>query len=404
MLRTDALDYHLPPEQLATHPVEPRDSARLLVIRRDNPERFEHAKVSDLPSLLDTGDRLVLNTTRVLPARFLGRREDTGGKVEGLYLHDAQPTDPTNTSPTPSPAPVWLAMLKARRHKPGSIVRLLRAGEATPYTLRMIAPEPDPPGTWRVEVHADHKDAPLDTPSVLEAVGLTPLPPYILAARRAASDPGDDPTDRAQYQTVYAGAEEANQGGSVAAPTAGLHFTPDLLDHLADKRITRTDVQLHVGAGTFKPVETEHIEDHPIHAEWCTMSPKAVGEISRTRAAGNRIVAVGTTSVRTIESYAAAIAAIGSTDPQHSTIPAHLSTRLLLTPGSPLIWTDALLTNFHLPRSTLMALVAAMLQHPDEPPAADATPPGVTRLKAAYHEAITKGYRFYSFGDAMLIL
>ncbi|MDQ7012712.1 MAG: tRNA preQ1(34) S-adenosylmethionine ribosyltransferase-isomerase QueA [Planctomycetota bacterium] len=396
MLRTDALDYHLPPEQLATHPVEPRDSARLLVIRRNDPERFEHAQVRDLPDLLDAGDRLVLNTTRVLPARFLGYREDTGGKVEGLYLHDAQPTDPTRPSP-----PVWLAMLKARRHKPGSIVRLLRAGKPTPYTLRMIAPEPDPPGTWRVEVHADRQDIPLDAPSVLEAVGLTPLPPYILAARRAASDPGDDPTDRAQYQTVYAGAEEANHGSSVAAPTAGLHFTPTLLDHLADKHIARTDVQLHVGAGTFKPVETTHVEDHPIHAEWCTMSSKAVGEITRTRAAGCKVVAVGTTSVRTIESYAVAIE---STDPQLSTVPSHLSTRLLLTPGCPLIWTDALLTNFHLPRSTLMALVAAMLQHPDEPPAADATPPGVARLKAAYHEAIAKGYRFYSFGDAMLIL
>ncbi len=228
---------------------------------------------------------------------------------------------------------------------------------------------------------------------MLESIGLTPLPPYILAARKAAHDEGDDRVDREQYQTAYASPAQA---ASVAAPTAGLHFTPALLAALAARGIDRTDVVLHVGAGTFKPVETDTVEAHPMHAEWCSMSAAAVGEIQRTRAAGARVVAVGTTSVRTIESYAPLAAA--------AELPDHLSTRLLVTPGARFAWTDAMMTNFHLPRSTLMALVAARLQEPDEPPLPDGAPPGVERLKAAYREAIARGYRFYSFGDAMLVL
>lgn len=391
MLRTDALDYNLPPESIATHPADPRDAARLMVIRRDNPDRLEHAHIRDLPDLLDPASRLVVNTTRVLPARFRGVREDTGGKVEGLYLQDA--TETATASPTH-----WLAMLKSRRHRAGATIRLMQGTTPSPYTLRMLSPEADPPGAWLVAVRAEDPALPLDAPSVLEAVGLTPLPPYILSARRTVGDTGDDHDDRQRYQTVYAADPAATPSASVAAPTAGLHFTPALLHSLTTRGITRTDVQLHVGAGTFKSVETEHVEDHPIHAEWCSMSPQAVGEIRQTRAANHPVVAVGTTSVRTIESYAAAL----ESDPD--SIPDHLSTRLLLTPGRPLRWTDALLTNFHLPRSTLMALVACLLQTPDEPPASDGTPVGVVRLKAAYREAIAKNYRFYSFGDAMLIL
>lgn len=385
MLPTAALEYDLPPGAIATHPVEPRDAARLLVVRRDTPGRFEHRTVRDLPGLLDPGDRMVFNTTRVLPARFRGIREDTGGKVEGLYLED-DPQDGAGSG-------LWLAMLKSRRHKPGAVVRLL-AGEArSPYALEMLEPVADPPGAWRVRLLAPGGDPPPAAPTVLESVGLTPLPPYILSARRAEHDPGDDRADREQYQTVFA---EAAQAGSVAAPTAGLHFTPGLLANLAARGVARSDVVLHVGAGTFKPVETETVEDHPIHAEWCSMPQDAIAEIARTRRAGRRVVAAGTTSVRAIESFAPLVA-LGKT-------PDHLSTRLLITPGRPFAWTDALLTNFHLPRSTLMALVAAALQAPDEPPLPDGTPPGVERLKAAYREAIAMGYRFYSFGDAMLIL
>lgn len=389
MLRTDALDYHLPPDCIATHPAEPRDSARLLVVRRDEPGCVEHARVRDLPSFLARGDRIVVNTTRVLPARFLGVREDTGGKVEGLYLHDA-----------PGDSRAWVAMIKSRRHRADAPVRLHTPHGPSPYMLRMRAPVDDPPGAWIVSVHSDDGSHPHDAPAVLAAVGRTPLPPYILHARREGGDAGDETADRAQYQTVYA---EAEAGSSVAAPTAGLHFTPGLLAELREHGIPRSDVQLHVGAGTFKPVETECIEQHPIHAEWCTMSAETIAEIALTRAHGGRVVAVGTTSVRTIESYAAALRPEPS-DGAQPPPPDHLLTRLMLTPGQPFTWTDALLTNFHLPRSTLMALVAAMLQAPDEPPAPDGTPVGVTRLLAVYREAIEHRYRFYSFGDAMLVI
>lgn len=392
MLRTDALDYHLPPDRIAQRPMEPRDAARLLVIRRDRPDQPEDLQVRDLPQVLAAGDRLVVNTTRVLAARFRGVREDTGGRVEGLYL--GQP----ETEPLPGPG-VWLALLKSRRHRPGAPVRLLSGGSdrASPYVLTMLRPLEEPPGAWVIEVSAEDRSLPLDAPAVLAAVGLPPLPPYIRTARRASGAADESPDDPERYQTVYAGEPQGAGGGcSVAAPTAGLHFTPGLLDRLAAAGIARTDVLLHVGAGTFKPVETEFVEEHPIHAEWCSMSDRAVGEVAATRAAGGRVVAVGTTSVRTLEAYAEA----GEAGDR----PANLQTRLLITPGRRFRWTDALLTNFHLPRSTLMALVAAALQGPDEPPDADGTPPGVGRLLAAYTHAMERGYRFYSYGDAMLIL
>lgn len=383
MLRTDALDYHLPAGRIATHPAHPRDSARLLVVRAERGWACEHLTVRDLPGLLAAGDRLVVNTSRVLPARFLGEREDTGGHAEGLYLHDASPSE----------SGVWVAMIKARRHRPGARIRLLAGARPSPFSLELLARADDPPGAWVVRLHEEGRAGePRSAIEVLDAVGLTPLPPYILAARKAEHDSGDDSADRTEYQTVYA---EQADAGSVAAPTAGLHFTPELLERLAGAGVSRSEVVLHVGAGTFKPVEAPVVEDHPMHAEWCSMSPAAVQEVEATRLAGRRVVAVGTTSARTLESYAPL--AGGPT-------PGHLSTRLLITPGSRFRWVDALLTNFHLPRSTLMALVAARLQDPGEPPGPDGTPPGVERLKRVYAEALERGYRFYSFGDAMLIL
>ncbi len=384
MLRTAALDYDLPQDRIATHPAVPRDSARLLVVRRERPDACQHLAVRDLPDLLSPGDRMVFNATRVLPARFLGVREDTGGHVQGLYLEGP-------SGPGGADGGLWIAMIKSRRHKAGARIRVLAGARPSPYSLRMLRPVEDPPGAWLLELACDEGPAPA-APAVLEAIGLTPLPPYILAARRAEHDEGDDTADREQYQTVYA---ETGRAASVAAPTAGLHFTPALLDRLGEVGVSRTDVVLHVGAGTFKPVETETVEEHPIHAEWCSMSPEAVGEVERTRRERGRVVAVGTTSVRTLESYA--MLPVGDR-------PDHLSTRLLITPGFDFRWTDTVLTNFHLPRSTLMALVAAKLQDPREPPGPDGAPPGVSRLKGIYAEAAARGYRFYSFGDAMLIL
>lgn len=371
MLRTDDLDYDLPPDLIAVEPVTPRDAARLLVVSRGDPSRIEHRTVRDLPELLEADDLLVLNRSRVVPARFLGHREDTGGKVEGLYLRDGGEPG------------TWEIMLKARRFKPGAPIRLhTPAGEDSPVVLRLIERAgPDEPGAWiaSVEHRTDHGG---DVAEALDAVGLTPLPPYILAARRSREQDELLPADPDRYQTVY-----AKEAGSVAAPTAGLHFTPELLDRLEAAGVSRAEVLLHVGSGTFKPVETSTVEAHPMHAERCSLGP---GVRERIEAAG-RVIAVGTTSVRTLESFA-------PLPPQRDGD--WIDTSLLITPGHPWRWADGLLTNFHLPRSTLLALVAALLDDP-----ADSNPQAAAaRLLDLYREAIDRRYRFYSFGDAMLVL
>lgn len=363
MLRTADLDYHLPPGRIATHPADPRDAARLLVVHRSRPDRFEHATVRDLPSFLRAGDCLVFNTSRVLPARFAGHKP-TGGRVGGLYLHDAGDRR-------------WTVMLEGKGLKPGASIELDAPGGGPAHLqLTLIDRVPDDPGAWIVEVR-DPASRP--TLAFLDAIGQVPLPPYILRARRESGEPEDRADDRDRYQTVY-----AQSPGSVAAPTAGLHFTPDLLSRLEAASVRRADVVLHVGPGTFKPVGADTVEEHPMHAEWCSMPESTRDAILRTRAAGaGRLVCIGTTAARTVESYAA----------QRGDWPDALETRLLITPGYEWRWTDALLTNFHLPRSTLMALVAALF--PDH---------GVHTLRRIYTAAIEHGYRFYSYGDAMLVL
>ncbi|GIK19227.1 MAG: S-adenosylmethionine:tRNA ribosyltransferase-isomerase [Leptolyngbya sp. PLA2] len=417
MLRTADLEYDLPPERVAVRPAEPRDSARLLVLSRSDPDRLDHLSVRDLPSLLHPGDMLVVNRSRVLPARFAGVREDTGGRVDGLYLHDG---------PTPG---TWVCLLRARRFREGARVRVeqmakepkgQRAKEEeqggkseSGVVLVLLERAPEPAGAWVVRVEqmakepngqrAEEDDAGergLRAPEVLERIGVAPLPPYILAARRAAGLATDAPEDREWYQTVYAEREQMAGGprgertgenpsaaaGSVAAPTAGLHFTDALLREVEERGVRVAGVTLHVGAGTFRAVETEFVEQHPMHAEWCSMTPEAVAMVQRTRREGGRVIAVGTTAGRTLETYAAERERTGATPPA-------VETRLLITPGYPWRWVDGLMTNFHLPRSTLMAMVAARLGES-----------GVDRLKRAYVQAINSGYRFYSYGDAMIVL
>ena len=368
MLRTDDLDYDLPQELIAVEPVTPRDSARLLVCSRSDPSRVEHRTVLDLPEILGANDLLVLNRSRVVPARFKGHREDTLGKVEGLYLRDgAEPG-------------TWEVMLKARRFRPGAPIRLSTpAGEASDVVIRLIErADPSEPGAWRCRVECAG-----DLAAALDRVGLTPLPPYILAARKSRELEDLLPSDPDRYQTVY-----AQEAGSVAAPTAGLHFTPELFDRLAAAGVSRAEVLLHVGSGTFRPVETETIEAHPMHAERCSLGS---GVRARVEAAP-RVIAVGTTSVRTLESFATLPREADET---------WVETDLLITPGHRWQWVDGLLTNFHLPRSTLLALVAALL----DAPGADSNPQAAARrLLDLYREAIDRRYRFYSFGDAMLVL
>ena len=356
LTRTDQLDYKLPPGLIATRPAARRDEARLLVVSRADPARLEHLRVRDLPQLVGLGDTMVFNTSRVIPARFLGERLDTGGKIEGLYLSDAGAPNR------------WIVLLKSRRFKKGAPIALHgRDGRDSGVRLLMLCPHDAEPGAWVVLVQGAE-----DPAAVLDRVGLTPLPPYIRSARKQAHVSVPEDEDRERYQTVFAATP-----GSVAAPTAGLHFTPELLDRLEARGVERHKVVLHVGSATFRAIESEDLESHDMHEEWCSVSPDSLAHLR----AAERDIAVGTTAARALESYAAA------DDP-----PPALRTRLFVSPGYEWQLCDGLLTNFHLPRSTLMAMVASLF------------PRGIDRLKEIYAEAIKHHYRFYSYGDAMLVL
>lgn len=402
VLKTSDLDYHLPPELIATRAAEPRDSARLLVVSRSDPARLDHLHVRDLPGLLRPGDAIIVNTSRVIPARFAGVRRDTGGRVDGLYIGPGAVCGPAADGAIDAAggAP-WRVMLKARRLREGvrvDVHDLSGAGDggAAGVSLRLIerSDEPGEEGAWIVQ--ADGPGVrPGDTAvSVLERIGAAPLPPYIRSARKRAAGQDEASDDRTRYQTVYA---RADQEGSVAAPTAGLHFTPALLEALHASGVERADVVLHVGVGTFKPVEAEYVEAHPMHAEWCEVSAATIDLIGRSRARGGRIFAVGTTAARTLESLTDEELGAGRDVAKW--------TRILITPGYRFRVVDGLMTNFHLPRSTLMAMVGALLNASsgDEEGEGRASD-GVARLKAIYAEAVRAAYRFYSFGDAMLVL
>ncbi|MEO1007423.1 MAG: tRNA preQ1(34) S-adenosylmethionine ribosyltransferase-isomerase QueA [Planctomycetota bacterium] len=372
MLPTRDLDYDLPPELVATRPAEPRDAARLMVLRGDAPP--EHRVFRDLPDLLERGDRVVLNTSRVLPARFVGVREDTGGRVEGLFLGVA--------------GQAWHAMIKSRRFRAGAVVRLSeRDGSASADCIELAERLEGTPGAWvvRPRLASGSGDARADAIAVLDRLGRPPLPPYIRSARRRSGEPDDGPADLDRYQTIYAGesdAASAPAAGSVAAPTAGLHFTAGVFGGLEARGIARRDVRLHVGIGTFRDVEADTVEAHDMHAEWCHAEAAAMRDLVGAADAGGRVVAVGSTATRTLETLAESPGDWGR----------WIETSLLVTPGWRWRLVGGMVTNFHLPRSTLMALVAAML------------PGGVQQLHAVYRIAIERRYRFYSYGDAMLIL
>jgi len=359
-MRTSELDYQLPPELIATRPVEPRDAARLLVARVSTPA-LEHRTVSDLPNLLSAGDVLVVNQTAVLPARFRAVRADTGGRVEGLFLERHNDG-------------AWSILARSGgRLREGIVIELLdHALARSGWTLTLISNQR---GEWRA------RPSSAEPPEVvLGRLGVTPLPPYILKARGKHAPP--ESADRAWYQTVYA---QCSKPRSVAAPTAGLHFTRHLLDRLHERGIEIQRVTLHVGAGTFKPIEADVVERHPMHEEAFEVDRAVLRSILAARGSGRRVIAIGTTTVRLLESIDPA--ALNDVDG-----PAVLfgRTSLLIAPPFRFRWIDGLMTNFHLPRSTLLALVASIV--------------GLDRLQALYAEAIERRYRFYSYGDAMLIL
>lgn len=350
----EELDYHLPAQLIAQHGLADRARSRLMVLDRQHPDGdVQHRVFADLVDFLAAGDCLVLNDSRVIPARFFLRRP-TGGRLEGLFL--AAPR-----------LDHWQVLLKgAGRVQIGEPLALLEGAQPdaaeTGIVLRPI--ERGPRGQWLLAAgdHADFLD-------VLDRYGATPLPPYI------HRQPAGDVEDRARYQTVY-----ARRPGSVAAPTAGLHFTEELLAVLAEAGIRFARVTLHVGLGTFTPIETRRVEDHHMHTERYEVTPAAAAAVNATLDRGDRVVAVGTTSVRTLESAAR----------NGRVQPGAAPTDLFITPGYRFQVVSALLTNFHLPRTSLLALVCAFA--------------GTARTLAAYRQAIQNEYRFYSYGDAMLVL
>lgn len=378
-MRTDELDFELPRELIATRPAEPRDSSRLLVVSRSDPGRLEDRVFTDLPGLLGAGDTVVFNRSRVIPARLEGVNPATGGRVSGLYLKDAGVAGDGRAA--------WTVLLKAKRSRAGGRVALTGAdGRETGVVLELVEKCPaEGPGAWVVVVEG------AESAEVLERVGLTPLPPYILSARKERGEATADELDRSFYQTVYAGGG-GEETGSVAAPTAGLHFTDRVLADLAVRGVGRREVVLHVGAGTFRPVETERLEDHPMHAERCWLG--TAGDLLPRKAVdgrGGRVIAVGSTSVRTLEAAAGLIEAGRAEEAR-----GWFETDILIAPGYRWKAVDGMVTNFHLPRSTLIAMVAAALE-------GDGID-GVERVKAVYAHAVKQKYRFFSYGDAMVIL
>ncbi|HEY7358891.1 MAG TPA: tRNA preQ1(34) S-adenosylmethionine ribosyltransferase-isomerase QueA [Ktedonobacterales bacterium] len=348
-MRTSDFDYDLPPELIAQTPIEPRDASRLLVVKRATGE-LAHCHFRDIGAYLRPGDLLVANRSRVIPARLAGRKADTGGAVEALLL-----------ARRPDLGPVyWEALVRpGRRIREGQELRFERG--QSELSASVVARTEAGGRILRFAPPASGE--PLD--AVLAQLGTVPLPPYIRA-------PLANPE---RYQTVY-----SREPGSAAAPTAGLHFTPELLARLEARGVETAYVLLHVGLDTFRPVEEDDPRDHKMHSEAFELNEQAAAQINAARARGGRIIAVGTTSVRVLESL-----------PDAAQVePAQGRTALFITPGHRFRLVDALITNFHLPRSSLLMLVSAFA--------------GDEVMRRAYAEAIARRYRFFSFGDAMLIL
>jgi len=339
-LKKSDFSFDLPPELIAQTPLERRDASRLLCLDKRTGER-QHRRFFDLPSLLSPGDCLVMNDSRVIPARLFGVRP-TGGSVEVVLLRDLGGGD-------------WECLTRPGRKTPPGTEISFGQGE---LTARVIRAEAD----GNKILHFSHEGIFLE---ILDRLGQMPLPPYIKTQL----------SDRERYQTVY-----SREPGSAAAPTAGLHFTKELLACLEESGVRLAYVTLHVGLGTFRPVKEENIEDHPMHAEYCVIPPETAALVNETRAGGGRIVSVGTTSCRTLESFAE----------EDGTLPARSGwTDIFIYPGYRFKIVDALITNFHLPESTLIMLVSALA--------------GRENVLSAYEEAVRERYRFFSFGDAMYI-
>lgn len=368
-MQTSQFDYHLPPERIAQHPVDPRDASRLLVLHRDT-GRIEHTHFRNLLQYLRPGDILVANDSRVYPARLYGEKSETGGKVELLLLERLD-------------ADRWRALVGGRRVRIGTIISLHEeTGQESELHATVTA---ELEGAQREVTFSSSLDDHLDR------LGHTPLPPYI----------HEELDDAERYQTIY-----ARRQGSAAAPTAGLHFTPELLLSLRENGVLFETCTLHVGLDTFKPVTADEVSKHDIHTESASLSPEAARRINQAKLAGGRIIAVGTTTARVLET--AALRSAGITDSLQNISARDASgettdicpwkpvaafsgrTDLFIYPGYRFRAVDALITNFHLPQSSLLMMVSAFATR--------------EQVLGAYKSAIAEEYRFYSFGDAMLIL
>jgi S-adenosylmethionine:tRNA ribosyltransferase-isomerase len=354
-MKLSDFDFDLPEDRIALRPAEPRDAARLLVLPTEGGTLDR--RVRDLPSFLKAGDLMVFNDTRVIPARLSGVRvrEESVVAVEATLHRRLSPSR-------------WTAFMRpGKRLKPGDRIRFGETADRACLLGALDATVADKGEDGEVTLSFDLSGPDLDT--AIAERGVMPLPPYIAAKRP------EDERDRADYQTVY-----AREDGSVAAPTAGLHFTPGLLQALDEAGVQRAFVTLHVGAGTFLPVKTEEVSEHRMHPEYGEVSAATAEAINAARARGGRVVCVGTTSLRLVESAAGEDGRVG---------PFAAETSIFITPGYRFRAADGLMTNFHLPKSTLFMLVGAFA--------------GQTRMKAAYAHAIESGYRFYSYGDSSLL-
>jgi S-adenosylmethionine:tRNA ribosyltransferase-isomerase len=344
-VRTELLDYNLPKELIAQHPCSERDQSRLMVLDPQT-QQMDHERFGSVQKYLKSGDVLVLNDTQVLPARLIGTRKRTGGRWEGLFLGHSTAG--------------WQLLSKTRGHlQSGEEIELSPTGERLIFLDRL----PTGGSVYRPV------DPGLDPLLLLQRCGHVPLPPYIRAGV-------DEPEDRDRYQTVF-----AQVPGSVAAPTAGLHFTQALLASLKTSGIMIQYITLHVGVGTFAPIKVARLEDHPMHSEYFEITPRVADCLNTVRQSGGRVIAVGSTTVRTLES---------SVDDKGKIHPGTRCTDILIQPGHRFRAVDSLITNFHLPRSTLLAMVAAF--------------GGLEFIRKAYQEAVNLKYRFYSYGDAMMLL
>lgn len=362
-LKTADFDYFLPPELIAQTPSASRDGARMMVLHRDG-QRIEHRSFRDLPAYLQSGDVIVLNATRVIAARLYGRKPDTGGRIEIFLLE-------------PMPDGSWQCLLKAKRKPaPGSPI-VLEDGRST---ASIVGDAPEGSFLIRFTMATTLDD-------YLETHGHVPLPPYIKRAAPSPHQPAHinpSANDRDRYQTVY-----ARESGSVAAPTAGLHFTPEMLKMLEAQGVKRAELVLHVGLGTFRPVKVDRIEDHVMHEERYEIGEPAARTIRDARAAGGRILAVGSTSVRTLETVASERGEI---------VAASGRTSIFIRPPHTFRAVDMMLTNFHLPKSTLLMMVSALAARQSS------LRTGREFILHAYEEAVKERYRFFSYGDCMLIV